>query len=178
MAASHLPGPPLGTPPPDPGIRLFLEDVARLAGVDYSTARRYHAQAEMARRNTALGLPVPGPWRTAGLLPPPDEYQHGHGRPRPYWHPATLDPWLAARRGPGRPRTGNHRPGSLTERDVIAIKKELAARRRGDPHALSQAELARRFQVHPSTIAKIAQGKLRAHPGRRPGPRPRPVPPD
>jgi len=105
---------PPGTVPGGPR-RLFLDDVARLAGVAYSTARRYHTHAETARKNTAAGLPVPGPWRTGGLLPPPVDYQHGQGRPRPYWDAETLQPWLDGRQGPGR----NRRDGSPPQPRIV-----------------------------------------------------------
>jgi hypothetical protein len=92
------------------GQILFLADIATLAGVTYTTARRYHTQAQTARKAIEAGEPVPGRWRVEALLPPPVDYQAGTGRPRPYWTKEVLRPWLAIRQGPGRPRNDGNPP--------------------------------------------------------------------
>ena len=99
----------------DPGTRLYFGDVAALAGVQPPTMKHYGL---LARRARAAGQPLPRG------LPEPDgtdpgtkdpDRDGGHGgTPRPYYHPATIRPWIAARQPPGRPRRGGGAPKRRT----------------------------------------------------------------
>ena len=84
---------------------LFYEDVAgrlinpatrqpvKIATItQYLYVRHRHILAEGAARPADI--------------PEPDGYQPPArgGHPRPYWHPATIIPWLTGRQPPGKPR--------------------------------------------------------------------------
>ncbi len=64
--------------------RLFLTDIAALAGVSYDTIKGYHRRGE-------CNFPPPEPDRIAGQP----------GRTRPWWKPETIQAWLASRPGSG-----------------------------------------------------------------------------
>ncbi len=98
------------------GARLYFEDVAGLAGVERPTLKHYLYLARLAR---AAG--------TAGPrhLPEPDGYEAGTrnagrdegtgGAARPWYHPATIRPWIAARQPPGRTPNDGGKPVRRTE---------------------------------------------------------------
>ncbi|AMS03078.1 hypothetical protein SEA_LEONARD_86 [Gordonia phage Leonard] len=78
--------------------QLDLVAFAELAGVKYSTMRKYHQKAIQRRKEAAAdkSVTVP-PW----MMPPPD----GHVGQSPFWHERTARKWIDARPRAGAGRT-------------------------------------------------------------------------
>ncbi|QDH93241.1 DNA binding protein [Gordonia phage Verity] len=76
---------------------IDLREFAELAGVSYTTMRKYHSRARRRRREAAADPTLKVP---PGMVPPPDE-QIGQS---PAWKLSTAQKWIDARAE--RPPTG------------------------------------------------------------------------
>lgn len=86
---------PYPDPPAYPGKpdRLFLRDIAIMAGVSYDTIKTYRTRGEG-------NFPQPEPDRVAGQV----------GRTRPWWRREVVEAWILQRQGRGKyERVGRER---------------------------------------------------------------------
>lgn len=83
--------------------KLFMQDIAEAAGIGIATVRSHRHTGNAARaRGTDTPNDFPAPAGLDGI--------------RPYWTPAQVEAWVAARKTPGK-------PGGITKaamRDVLS----------------------------------------------------------
>jgi hypothetical protein len=105
------PGPAPRTTTRTRHAKLYMADVAALAGVSPLTIRQYKWRAGRARdAGTATPRHLPEP---AGYDPPTREVTgtgHSGGDPVPWWTRRQIQAWLAARHHPGHPRADGASP--------------------------------------------------------------------